>query len=234
MGEAQELAAVVRALKGLLRRSRRRLSLGEEGLAALRQLEAGPLASARGPEALARLEAETSGCRRCKLWEGRKSIVFGVGDPRARLIFIGEGPGREEDLQGEPFVGKAGQLLTRAIEAMGLRREKVYIANVVKCRPPDNRAPEPDEVAACLPYLVGQIKAIAPAAVCLLGAVAAKALLGQGAITKVRGRWQDMGGLRAMPTYHPAYLLRNPHAKRDFWTDLKLIRDLLAAAGGSG
>ena len=240
MTEAQELAAIARALRGLLVRSRRPVRLGEEGLAALRRLETGPLSAQRGPEALAWVEAQSRDCRRCKLSEGRTNVVFGVGDPRGRLMFIGEGPGREEDLQGEPFVGRAGELLTRAITAMGLRREQVYIANVVKCRPPNNRAPEPEEMAACLPYLQAQIEAIEPEVVCLLGAVALRALLGQkAAITKLRGHWQQLGGARVMPTYHPAYLLRNPHAKRDFWTDLKAIRDLLgrpparsAAAGG--
>jgi DNA polymerase len=229
---AKELAEIVRAFKLALARSPYPLRLGAAGQAALKRLEVGPAALARGPEALSAVEAETAGCRRCRLCEGRTNLVFGVGNARARLMFVGEGPGREEDLRGEPFVGRAGELLTRAIEAMGLKREEVYIANVVKCRPPNNRVPEPDEMAACLPYLKAQIEAVAPEAICCLGAVAAKGLLGLAAISKVRGRWQQLGSVQVMPTFHPAYLLRNPHAKRDFWTDLKLVRDLLGIGGG--
>ncbi len=233
MDEAKELAEATRALRLMLARSRRRPTLGEEGLAALAALEVGPLSQATGEAALAAVRAGLGECRRCKLGSGRTNLVFGVGDPQARLMFIGEGPGRDEDLQGEPFVGRAGELLTNAIKAMGLQREQVYIANVVKCRPPNNRVPEPDEVAACLPYLQAQIRAIRPEAIVLLGAVAAKALLGLAAITKVRGKWQALGESRAMPTYHPAYLLRNPPAKRDFWTDLKEVRDFLGISGGA-
>lgn len=231
--EARELAAIVRAMRQLVARSPHPVKLSAAGEAALRALEAGCAAGLRGPEALAAVEARTTGCRRCRLHEGRTNLVFGVGNARARLMFVGEGPGREEDLRGEPFVGRAGELLTRAIEAMGLKREEVYIANVVKCRPPNNRAPEPDEMAACLPYLEAQIKAIAPEVICCLGAVAAKGLLGQAAISKVRGRWQALKGIQVMPTFHPAYLLRNPHAKRDFWTDLKAIRERLGISGGA-
>jgi DNA polymerase len=239
--DAQELVAISKAVRGALKRSPHRPTLGEEGLAALKALESGPEPPAGGgAESLARLRAELGDCRRCQLSHGRTNLVFGVGDPRARLMFVGEGPGRDEDLQGEPFVGRAGEMLTRAIEAMGLTRQQVYIANVVKCRPPQNRNPEPDEAAVCLPFLRGQIRAVAPRVICLLGAVAAKFVLGdnQIAITKLRGHWQELEGIRVMPTYHPAYCLRNPPSKRDLWADLLLICDYLGltpkkgAAGG--
>jgi uracil-DNA glycosylase len=163
-------------------------------------------------------------CTRCKLHRGRNKIVFGSGNPRAELMFIGEGPGHDEDLQGLPFVGRAGQLLTQMIEAMGLSRSDVYIANVVKCRPPENRAPEKDEVAACMPYLLRQIGAIQPKAIVALGSVAAQTLLSTNkGISRFRGEWFDFRGSRLMATYHPAYLLRNPHAKPEVWTDLKKV-----------
>jgi uracil-DNA glycosylase len=168
-------------------------------------------------------------CRRCKLWETRKNIVFGIGDPHADLMFIGEGPGADEDAKGEPFVGRAGQLLTKMIEAMGKTRRDVYIANVVKCRPPDNRFPEPDEIAACLPFLKAQIMVIRPKIICALGNAAMKSLLeSKEGITKLRGRFTEYMGIAIMPTYHPSYLLRNPVAKRDVWEDLKAIMERLA------
>src|SRR5262249_6836037 len=150
-------------------------------------------------------------CLRCRLSEKRTQIVFGVGNPGARLMFVGEGPGADEDAQGEPFVGRAGQLLTRIIEAMQLARSEVYIANIVKCRPPENRTPLPDEVATCAPFLFRQIAAIRPRVVVCLGTPAAQTLLGtRETITKLRGAFRDVGGIRVMPTFHPAYLLRNP------------------------
>ncbi|MFH0810274.1 MAG: uracil-DNA glycosylase [Pseudomonadota bacterium] len=231
MNDYQDLAAIAGDLRRLLARNRRGLVLTEPGWEALRSLEAGP--PPPNEAALAGIRERIGGdCRRCKLCRERTNMVFGVGDPCARLMFIGEGPGRDEDLQGEPFVGRAGVMLTNAIKAMGLSREQVYIANVVKCRPPSNRNPEPDEIAACLPFLQAQIQAVAPEAIVLLGAVAVNALLGQAAISKIRGRWQDLGGIRTMPTFHPAYLLRNELAKRDFWTDLKVVRDVLGITGG--
>jgi DNA polymerase len=168
-------------------------------------------------------------CTRCKLHSGRSNIVFGTGDPEARLMFVGEGPGRDEDLQGEPFVGRAGQLLTRIIEAIGKARSESYIANVVKCRPPDNRNPEPDEVAACREFLEAQIDIVQPEVLVLLGKVAAQVLLDvPTAVGRLRGRFHRVRGIPAMVTWHTAYLLRNPNAKRDTWEDMKMVRDLLA------
>jgi len=163
-------------------------------------------------------------CTRCKLHKQRNRIVFGDGHPDAKLVFVGEGPGADEDAQGLPFVGRAGRLLTQMIEAMGLQRGDVYICNVVKCRPPENRAPEPDEVAECSPYLLRQIEVINPKVVVCLGAVAAKALLNTTrGISSFRGEWLDWRGRKLMATYHPAYLLRNPPAKADVWKDLQKV-----------
>jgi uracil-DNA glycosylase len=166
----------------------------------------------------------TPNCTRCKLHTARKQIVFGVGNPKAELVFVGEGPGRDEDEQGEPFVGRAGKLLTQMIEAMGLRREDVYICNVVKCRPPENRLPEKDEIATCSPFLFRQLGAIGPKVVCCLGACAAQTLLEttQG-ISRFRGEWFDYRGAKLIATYHPAYLLRNPAAKGEVWKDLQKV-----------
>jgi len=170
-------------------------------------------------------------CTRCKLHTlGRSKVVFGVGNPSARLMFVGEAPGADEDRLGEPFVGRAGQLLTKIIEAIGLRREDVYIANVIKCRPPGNRNPEPDEVATCEPFLFEQVDTIQPRVIVALGSHAAHALLKTDApISRLRGRWFDYrGGSKLIPTFHPAFLLRSPHRKRDVWEDMKKVRDLLA------
>ena len=173
---------------------------------------------------------ELGECRRCKLWEGRTNIVFGQGNPDAILMFVGEGPGRDEDIQGSPFVGRAGQLLTKIIEAIDLGREDVYIANIIKCRPPKNRDPEPDEVTECMPFLMKQIEAIHPQIICTLGAVATRNLLGiKIPVSKIRGSFQHLdiaGGVMVMPTFHPAYLLRDPSKKRDAWEDMKKVRDL--------
>lgn len=168
-------------------------------------------------------------CMRCKLCsQGRSQIVFGVGHPKARLLLVGEAPGEEEDKRGEPFVGRAGQLLTKIIESIGLSREQVYIANVIKCRPPDNRNPEPDEVAACEPYLFRQIDVIQPMVIVPLGKFAAQCLLKTtDPITRLRGRRFDYRGTTLIPTFHPAYLLRNPSAKREVWEDMKLVRAIL-------
>jgi uracil-DNA glycosylase len=170
-------------------------------------------------------------CTRCKLGGlGRRQTVFGVGNPRAQLMFVGEAPGADEDLQGEPFVGKAGQLLTKIIEAMGLAREDVYIANVIKCRPPGNRAPEPDEVATCEPFLFSQIDTIRPRVIVALGAHAAHALLKVDTpISRIRGVVHDFRkGIKLIPTFHPAFLLRSPERKRDVWEDMKKVRAILA------
>ncbi|MBP7778074.1 MAG: uracil-DNA glycosylase [Acidobacteria bacterium] len=183
-------------------------------------------------EALAALRDDIGpACTRCKLHAlGRRQVVFGVGNPQARLMFVGEAPGEDEDRQGEPFVGRAGQLLTKIIEAIGMTREQVYIANVIKCRPPGNRNPEPDEVATCEPFLFAQLAITQPRIVVALGKFAAQSLLGTTEpITKLRGRLFDWRGATLLPTFHPAYLLRNPPAKREVWEDMKKVRDLLGA-----
>ena len=163
-------------------------------------------------------------CRRCKLCEQRNKIVFGAGHPKAELVFVGEGPGHDEDMQGLPFVGRAGKLLTQMIEAMGLRRDDVYIANVVKCRPPQNRAPEPDEIETCSPFLYRQLAVIRPKAVVCLGAIAFQSLTGtKPSMSRIRGQWLEFRGIPLLATYHPAYLLRNPNAKGDVWEDLKKV-----------
>ena len=169
-------------------------------------------------------------CSRCKLHTlGRRQVVFGVGNPNADLMFVGEAPGADEDMQGEPFVGRAGQLLTKIIEAIGLKRGDVYIANVIKCRPPQNRNPEPDEVDQCEPFLFRQIDIVKPKVVVALGKFAAQSLLKTtDPITRIRGREYSYRDAILMPTYHPAYLLRNPSAKRDVWEDMKRVRALLA------
>ena len=168
-------------------------------------------------------------CQRCKLHAlGRRQVVFGVGNPAAQLMFVGEAPGEDEDRQGEPFVGRAGQLLTKIIEAIGLHRDQVYIANVIKCRPPGNRNPEPDEVATCEPFLFRQIEAIGPRVIVPLGKFAAQCLLKTvDPITKLRGRQFEYRGAVLIPTFHPAYLLRNPSAKREVWEDMKRVREIL-------
>jgi len=163
-------------------------------------------------------------CTRCKLSEKRKQIVFGVGDPNAALVFVGEAPGADEDRVGEPFVGAAGQLLDRMIVAMGLSRAEVYIANIIKCRPPGNRNPEPDEIAACEPFLKEQLGAIKPRLIVCLGKFAAQTLLqSNAAVSSLRGQWKTYEGIPLMPTFHPAYLLRTPEAKRVVWDDLKEV-----------
>jgi len=174
---------------------------------------------------LARIEARAKVCTKCaELVRCRHSVVFGVGNARAELMFIGEAPGADEDAQGEPFVGRAGQLLTKIIQAMGYQREDVYIANVLKCRPPENRTPLPEEVANCLPYLLAQIELIKPKVIVALGAIAMKALLDiQLGITKMRGNWYNFRGIPIMPTFHPAYLLRNPAAKKEVWQDMQAV-----------
>jgi DNA polymerase len=183
-------------------------------------------------EALAAIRADVGDdCSRCKLHTlGRKQIVFGVGDPNADLMFIGEAPGADEDIQGIPFVGRAGQLLTKMIEAINLKREQVYIANVIKCRPPGNRNPEPDEIEQCEPFLFRQIEAVRPRVIVALGSFAAKTLLrSDDSISRLRGRIYDFHGAKLIPTFHPSFLLRSPDRKRDAWEDLKKARALLTA-----
>jgi DNA polymerase len=175
--------------------------------------------------ALRLIREDLGDCTRCRLHkQGRKQIVFGVGNPNADLMFIGEAPGADEDEQGEPFVGRSGQLLTNMIKAMGLRREDVYIANIIKCRPPSNRTPERDECDTCSPFLMRQIEAIRPKALVALGAVAAKSLLAINApMSELRGRWYDFRGTKLAVTYHPAFLLRDPRQKKETWKDLQMV-----------
>lgn len=196
--------------------------------------------AARRPEAevvseLASLAEKVAGCRECKLCTTRTQTVFASGDPRARLMLVGEGPGAEEDRQGLPFVGAAGELLNKILAAIGLERSAVYVANIVKCRPPGNRDPEPDEVRACRDYLERQIDLVQPAVIVALGRIAAQELLGTDAsLSRLRGDWHEVRGIAVRVTYHPAALLRNPAWKRPTWEDMQLVRDRLQAAEGDG
>ena len=175
-------------------------------------------------ETLESIHADLGDCRRCKLAQERNHIVFGDGNAKAKLVFIGEGPGAEEDRKGQPFVGAAGQLLTRIIEAIKLSRSQVYICNIIKCRPPGNRNPESDEIKTCFPFLERQIAALQPDFIIALGTFAAQTLLGTTTpISRLRGRFHVYKGIKVVPTYHPAYLLRNPDKKRDVWEDMKML-----------
>ncbi|HPM77192.1 MAG TPA: uracil-DNA glycosylase [bacterium] len=232
-----DLVRSVQAMRSL----GRRLSVREEKLVALAQARPQPRLRVReqppaddlrpqgdeavaAPESLEAVRAALGDCRRCKLAGGRKHIVFGEGNPRAELMFIGEAPGADEDRQGRPFVGRAGQLLTKMIEAMGKTREDVYIANILKCRPPDNRDPQPDEVEMCEPFLQRQIRVIRPRVIVALGRIAVQTLLKDATpIGRLRGRWHSYAGIRLMPTFHPAYLLRNPAGKKPAWEDLQQV-----------
>jgi len=177
---------------------------------------------------LEEIRSDLGQCTRCRLHEHRTTIVFGEGNPAAELVFVGEGPGADEDRTGRPFVGKAGKLLDKIIEAMGMRRNDVYIANVVKCRPPENRTPERDEAATCGPFLFRQLGFIRPKVIVALGAPALQCLTGsREGITRVRGHWQEWHGIKVMPTYHPAYLLRVPDKKKETWEDMKRVRDYI-------
>jgi DNA polymerase len=172
-------------------------------------------------------------CRRCKLHEHRNTIVFGEGDPKAKLVFVGEGPGADEDASGRPFVGRAGQLLDKIIAAIGMKREEVYITNVVMCRPPGNRTPERDEVATCEPFLFRKLALIRPAVIVALGSPAFQCLIrSKESISRSRGQWFDWNGMKLMPTFHPAYLLRSPEKKREVWEDMKKVRDYLNSLPG--
>jgi len=205
-----------------------------------------PLPAAPGPslfeaadkiagDTLLRVREDLGECTRCKLYKHRHTIVFGDGNPKAELVFVGEGPGADEDAQGLPFVGRAGKLLTQMIEAMGLERKDVYICNVVKCRPPENRTPEDDEVSTCSPFLLRQLEVIAPKVIVCLGAVAAKTLLRTNrGISQFRGQWLDYRGSKLMATYHPAYLLRNPNAKGEVWKDLQKVMVVLGLQARKG
>ena len=186
-----------------------------------------PVTESRDPS-LEAIREDIGDCRRCRLHEHRKTIVFGEGNPQAKLVFVGEGPGAEEDLSGRPFVGRAGQLLDKIIVAIGLKREDVYIANIVKCRPPGNRTPERDEVDTCEPFLLRQLAFIRPEVIVALGSPAFQCLLRtREPITRARGQWREWNGIKVMPTFHPAFLLRSPDKKREVWEDMKMVRDYL-------
>lgn len=201
------------------------------------EAHAGTAAEGTPPaETLDQVREDLGDCTRCKLHRlGRRHIVYGVGNPQAALMFIGEAPGHDEDVQGIPFVGRAGQLLTKIIEAIDLKREDVYIANVIKCRPPENRNPEPDEVASCEPFLFRQVQAIRPRVIVALGTFAAQALLRTNdPISRLRGKIFHYGDARLIPTFHPAYLLRSPERKREVWEDMKTVRALLRGDDADG
>jgi uracil-DNA glycosylase family 4 len=221
---AQLLAEIREDFKGYLRYLKGLgypgVALSESALEILEKWDKGGIV-----ETLDMIRADLGACQRCKLHKGRKNIVFGAGNPRAKLVFVGEGPGYEEDIQGEPFVGQAGQLLTRILRAIGLAREDVYICNIIKCRPPGNRNPEPDEIAACIPFLRRQLKAIGPGLICALGTFAAQTLLEtKTPISRLRGRFYPYEGAHLLPTYHPAFLLRNPLKKADVWQDMQKLQ----------
>jgi uracil-DNA glycosylase family 4 len=231
VNERKELLGVVKGIKKQLLYSQEigidPPLISQRGLA---YLEKGPRSDTATSgthvscSSLAELEQRIDHCERCGLRKGRRNVVFGEGDPNARLAFVGEAPGAEEDLTGKPFVGKAGTLLTDIIRAMGLTRDEVYICNVVKCHPPGNRDPELDEIAACLPFLKAQISLIRPEVICTLGRISAQGLLNRDLkITRDRGRWYSFMGIPLMATYHPAYLLRYPQAKRQVWEDVQEI-----------
>jgi DNA polymerase len=187
-----------------------------------------------GIQTLTEVRKELGDCKRCKLHRTRRTIVFGEGNEKASLMLIGEGPGYDEDVQGRPFVGKAGQLLTKILQSINLPREEVYIANIIKCRPPQNRNPEPDEIQSCNPFLMKQISAIQPKIICALGTFSAQTLLKTDTkITALRGRVFDFEGTKVIPTYHPAFLLRNPERKREVWEDMKKIAELVGVVDSS-
>ncbi len=228
MGEhsTAELHQLIRELREWLAFQGR---LGWQGVAARPALPAAQAEAARKRPTLAEIREEMGECRRCKLWRGRTNLVFGEGSPNAALMFVGEGPGAEEDLQGRPFVGAAGQLLNNLLRKLGLSREEVYIANVVKSRPPGNREPEADEIEACLPFLQKQIEAIQPQVIVTLGRVATQALLGTNTpLTRLRGKWQEYRGIAVMPTFHPSYLLRFPKERHKTWDDMQQVMERLA------
>ncbi|MBT8338825.1 MAG: uracil-DNA glycosylase [Desulfatitalea sp.] len=234
----ETLQALRRSLDQMARWGCRGFDCSEQALAVLARWSHQSTAAAshkapaadKGPtaETLEAVRTDLGDCTRCRLSEHRTRLVFGEGAAQADLVFVGEGPGGDEDRSGRPFVGPAGQLLTKIIESMHLTRDQVYIGNIVKCRPPGNRLPEADEIGACLPFLTRQISAIQPKVVCALGACAAQTLLDTGTpISRLRGRFHDANGLKVMPTFHPSYLLRHPEHKRAVWEDMKKIMALL-------
>lgn len=218
-----ELHAVLAGLKAYVE-SRKRSGMEYEYRAAAVSASSSSRAGQK-EEMLRSIRDDMGECRRCKLHHARRSIVFGRGNPDARLMFIGEAPGADEDLQGEPFVGKAGQLLTRIIKAINLERSQVYITNIIKCRPPGNRDPEEDEMQTCIPFLHRQIDTIQPRIICALGRIAAQALLGTDkGITELRGKFHMRDAILVMPTYHPSYLLRNEDKKKEAWKDMQIVQ----------
>jgi uracil-DNA glycosylase family 4 len=222
----QELHELVKSLSSWLRYQRR---LGWRGLPG-EVIQHPHVKQPDEKPSLEEIRAEMGDCRRCKLYAGRTNLVFGDGSPDARLMFVGEAPGAEEDLQGLPFVGSAGQLLNKLLTKLGLRREEVYIANVLKSRPPGNRDPEADEIAACLPFLKKQIEAIRPLVIVTLGRIATQTLLGtKEPMTRIRGHWQHYDDIRVMPTFHPSYLLRSPKERHKTWDDMQQVMKYLTA-----
>ncbi len=208
----KELKEIIKSVKAYME---------AEKLAGIEEFYVEPLPK---EQSLEKLHQDVSNCRECPLYKTRKNPVFGEGNPKAKLVFVGEAPGREEDMQGLPFVGRSGELLTKIIEAMKLKRKDVYICNILKCRPPQNRSPLPSEIIACQDYLRQQLELINPKVICCLGKFACSALLNQDfPITKLRGNFLDFRGIKVMPTFHPAYLLRNPSAKRLVWEDMRKV-----------
>ncbi len=221
---AQLVSDIHNSLVYLKENGCRGFDCGEEALETLARLGQAPKAEPKKPETLETIREDLGDCARCPLCKTRTHIVFGEGDVHAGLVFVGEGPGFDEDQCGRPFVGAAGQLLTKIIAAMNLSRETVYIANIVKCRPPENRNPQPGEIEKCLPFLNRQLASIRPKAICALGKVAAQTLLEtETPISRLRGTFHDFMGIPVMPTFHPAFLLRNPERKRDVWNDVRKI-----------
>jgi DNA polymerase len=217
----ESIDALSHSLQRLSRSGRRGFDCHPDSIA---KLSAWGVAPHKRLETLTDIRVELGDCQRCRLAQHRRNIVFGSGSPTAKLIFVGEGPGLDEDRQAEPFVGPAGQLLTKIIAAINLTRSQVYISNIVKCRPPNNRNPGPDEIQTCFPFLDRQIDAIQPIFICALGSIAAQTLLNTPEpISKLRGRFCDYRGIRLLPTYHPAYLLRNGEKKREVWEDMKML-----------
>ena len=215
------LAEIYASLRFLADSGRRGFDCSPESLAKIENWGRAPRYFA---ESLEDIRSDLGECQRCRLARERNKIVFGDGNPGAKLVFVGEGPGFKEDQQGKPFVGAAGELLTRIIQAINLTRNRVYICNVIKCRPPENRNPRPDEIETCLPFLERQIEAIRPDYICALGTFAAQTLLNTTVpISRLRGRFHNYKGIKVLPTYHPAYLLRNPEKKRDVWEDMKML-----------
>ncbi|NVN99343.1 MAG: uracil-DNA glycosylase [Geobacteraceae bacterium] len=231
MAEPDERVLLAGALKRYLEELR---DTGVEELEYATGAAAAPVSQTQSPappslaESLEDIRNELGDCRRCQLCETRQNIVFGVGSDSAKVLFVGEAPGRDEDLQGEPFVGEAGQLLTKMIKAMGYERSEVYICNVIKCRPPENRNPLPAEIDNCSPFMQRQIKSIAPKAIVALGTFSSQTLLGsKEPISKLRGHFHDYHGIPLMPTFHPAFLLRSPEKKREVWSDLQQVMKLM-------